>query len=256
MNYTMLNEQGVKLDFFNELSKYAGYLRPSHLTRHLALYELYKKTIHLPGSVAEFGVYNGSTFFFLARLIEMFNASELEHYHASSRQLFGFDTFQGFPSIDEKDLTGKEEPGFKQKGGLAGNRETFFELLAFFKKDSKIAHRLHVVEGDITETFPKFLIDQSFARFSFCLMDFDLYEPTKTVLDNLYELMVPGGIIAFDEYGFPLFPGETEAVDEFVSRYDLPLFTIPFSYAPAAYTVIPQKRRKYFTRDVRHKNNQ
>ncbi|MDD2850947.1 MAG: macrocin O-methyltransferase [Desulfuromonadaceae bacterium] len=246
MNYTMYDKKGRELDFFNEMSKYAGYLRPSHLTRHLAIYELYKKTINLPGSVAEFGVYNGSTYFYLARLIEMFNAPELEHYHAASRHLFGFDTFQGFTSITEKDMTGKDEPAFKKKGGLTGNRETFFDLLECYRKDSSIANRMHIIEGDIVETFPEFLKTNSFARFSFCLMDFDMYVPTKTVLDNLYELMVPGGIIAFDEYGFPLFPGETDAVDEFVSKYDLPLYSIPSTYAPAAYTVIPRKRSKYF----------
>ena len=58
--------QGVKISYklLNEMSKYSGFLRTSHISRHLAIYELYKKTINLPGSVAEFGIYNGSTFFF------------------------------------------------------------------------------------------------------------------------------------------------------------------------------------------------
>jgi len=239
MQHKMHDEQGQQLDFFNEMSKYAGYLHKSHLSRHLAIYELYKKTIELPGSVAEFGLYNGSTFFFLARLIEMFNAPELEGYHASSRFLFGFDTFTGFTEIGENDKTGETEPAFKQAGGLKGNRESFFEVLESFKKECAVAHRIKVIEGDIIETFPDFLKQNRFARFCFCLMDFDMYKPTKVVLDGIYDLMVPGGIIAFDEYGFPLFPGETEAVDEFLHNHNLPLYSLPWSYAPAAYTVIP-----------------
>lgn len=66
------NDNGEQLDFHHEMSKYAGYLYKSHISRHLAMYELYKKTIDLPGSIAEFGLYHGSTFFLLARLIEIF----------------------------------------------------------------------------------------------------------------------------------------------------------------------------------------
>ena len=78
MKLTLLNEEGMELDFFHEVSKYAGYLRHSHISRHLAIFDLYKKTIELPGSVVEFGIYHGSTYFFLARLIEIFNHSEHE----------------------------------------------------------------------------------------------------------------------------------------------------------------------------------
>jgi hypothetical protein len=39
--------------------------------------------------------------------------------------------------------------------------------------------------------------------------------------------MVPGGIIIFDEYGFPDWPGETKAVDGFVKQHNVTLKTIP-----------------------------
>lgn len=65
------NDSGEELDFYSEMSKYSGYLRKSYLSRHLGIFELYKRTIELPGSIAEFGIYNGSTFFLLARLIEI-----------------------------------------------------------------------------------------------------------------------------------------------------------------------------------------
>ena len=59
----LVDDDGAERDFFFEVSKYSAFLWRSHLERHLAIYELYKKTQELPGSVAEFGVYNGSNSF-------------------------------------------------------------------------------------------------------------------------------------------------------------------------------------------------
>jgi len=234
----LYNEKDELLDFYRELTKYAGYLRKSYLTRHLALYELFKNVIQLPGSVAEFGMYDGSTFFFLARLIETFNNSEHEVYASSSHHLFGFDNFEGFREIKNEDESNCSLK-IKKRGGLKGNRESFFDVLEKFKSECSISQRLHIIEGNIEDTWKTFLQEWKWARFSFCLIDFDLFEPTKIVLDKLYDLMVPGGIIVFDEYGFREFPGETKAVDEFIRMHKLCLKSIPWTFAPAAYCVIP-----------------
>ena len=46
-------------------------------------------------------------------------------------------------------------------------------------------------------------------------LDSDLYESYATTLNSLYQYVVPGGIITFDEYRAPIWPGPTQAVDEF-----------------------------------------
>ena len=233
----LFNEKGEELDFYHELTKYAGYLRKSYFSRHMAIYELYKRTIELPGSVAEFGIYNGSTYFFLSRLIEIFNPSMHEIHHSSSCHIFGFDNFEGFVEISDKD----NDRYFKLqkfRGGLRGNRDSFFEVLNNFKKESAISKRMHVIEGDIQETFGPFLKKYSWVKLRFCLMDLDLYKPTKVVLDKLFDIMVPGGIIVFDEYGLPEWQGETIAVDEFIKRHNLVLHSIPWTFAPSAYCTI------------------
>ena len=54
-------------------------------------------------------------------------------------------------------------------------------------------------------------------------VDADLYQSYKTVLENLYDLVVPGGLIIFDDvinektFG-PGFPGAKLAVEEFFSK--------------------------------------
>ena len=93
----------TELEFFANIANYSGWLRTSIISRHLAIYELYKLTLKLPGSLAEFGVWRGSTFFFLQKLIEIFHSSSYEKNQMSNRKLFGFDTFEGFKKIHKHD---------------------------------------------------------------------------------------------------------------------------------------------------------
>lgn len=230
----LYDNEGNERDFFWEVSKHAGHLRLSHLSRHLALFEIYKNTLNLPGSVAEFGLYHGSTFFFLARLIEIFHASEHEVHHSASRHLYGFESFEGFAEILPEDKAGINI-GPKEVGGLKADSAVFFDTFETFKRDCRVAERLHVIKGNICDTFKIFLEENAGVRLAFALVDFDLYDPTKAVLDRLHDIMVPGGIIVFDEYGFPDWPGETRAVDGFVKRHNLKLKALPWSFAPGAY---------------------
>ncbi|HPG00741.1 MAG TPA: TylF/MycF/NovP-related O-methyltransferase [Kiritimatiellia bacterium] len=229
--------EGRELDLFLEISKYAGYLRKSSIARHLAIYDLYKQTMHLPGSVAEFGVYNGSTFLFLARLIEIFNASQHETAGSSSRHLYGFESFAGFSELSPEDLPQSPAPSTKRVGGLQGDRKAFFEQFDFLRQSSAIADRFHIVEGDVCKTLPEFAKNHSGVRLSLVLLDVDLYEPSKVILDHIYDIVVPGGIIVFDEYGIPEWPGETQAVDEFLAKHPMSLQAIPWSYSPGAYCI-------------------
>ena len=46
-------------------------------------------------------------------------------------------------------------------------------------------------------------------------LDCDLYESYKISLTNLYDKVVAGGIIMFDEYDDQRWPGARRAIDEF-----------------------------------------
>ncbi len=237
-NMKLIDDDGVERDFFFEMSKYSAFLWKSHLERHFALHDLYKMTYELPGSVAEFGVYNGSTFYLLARLIETFNGSQFENLDTSAHHLYGFDTFEGIVRLHDNDSTPIATTSQNKIGGFKRNRDVFFKDFEFFKKNTAISKRLHLVEGDICSTFPKFIVENPGVRFRLVLLDIDLYEPTKVVLDNIMDFMVPGGIIVFDEYAFPEWPGESKAVDEFIKKHGLKLKGIPNTFAPSAYTII------------------
>ena len=231
----LVDDEGRERDFHFEMQKHAFHLRQQFTARQLAIYELYKLAVDVPGCVAEIGVRNGANFFYLARLMEIFNPAQ-RFDGISARHLYGFDTFAGFPSIDAKDES--KTSWFDMKtGGVGCNREGFFSDLEAYRKDSPIAQRVHVVEGDVCETIPALLDDAPGLRFAFVYFDLDLYNPTLTCLRKLWDKVPVGGVLVFDEFGIPEFPGESEAVDQFFAGKGLRLRTFPWCHCPSAYLV-------------------
>lgn len=59
-------------------------------------------------------------------------------------------------------------------------------------------------------------------------IDVDLYEPTKIILEKLYDKVTIGGIIIFDDYG--AFAGTNKAVDDFFDN-KAEIKKLPYSHA-------------------------
>ena len=56
--------------------------------------------------------------------------------------------------------------------------------------------------------------------FRLCHFDVDVYQSAKDVLDWVWPRLSPGGVVVFDDYGFPACPGVTKLVDEQRMRDD------------------------------------
>ena len=225
------------IKFFADIANYSGWLRTSIISRHLAIYELYKLTLKLPGSLVEFGVWRGSTFFFLQKLIEIFHSSSDGKNQMSNRKLYGFDTFTGFKEIHKNDQPDAKQM-IKKVGKFNFDYKIFNNAFNHSLKDSKVSKRIHIKKGDIKKTWKKFLKENPGIRFCMVIVDMDLFKPTMIVLNDIKKYMVPGGIIVFDEYGYTEWPGETKAVDIFIKKHNLKLQSFAWSYGPGAYTII------------------
>ena len=123
--------------------------------------------------------------------------------------------------------------------GLNADSTIFQEAFEHFMANSSINERVHLEVGDVTKTWDSFLEQNSGVRCCLAHLDLDLYEPTKVVLEKLLDVMVPNGIIVFDEYGYPEWPGETCAVDDFIKKSKLKLQHFHWSYGPGAFIILP-----------------
>jgi len=197
-----------------------AFLRRQSLSRLIYYYELYRKIIDIPGVICEFGVQWGaslSTLINLRGMLEPFN---------HSRIIYGFDTFEGFLHLDERD------GGFTEKGDYATTQhyeERLEEILRVHESFSPIAHlqKFHLIKGDASQTVPTWLSDNRHAIIAMAILDMDVYRPTRDVLQAIIPRLTKGSLLVFDEVNCRHFPGETEAVAEVLGLNNLALRRFP-----------------------------
>jgi hypothetical protein len=186
-----------------------AYLRSPLLAKILYLNELYQLIEKVPGIIVEFGVWWGANL----ALFESFRAV-YEPYNWN-RKVVGFDTFQGYPSVGEKDGT----TGYAAVGGYTvseGYEDYLSRLLDAHEADNVMAQikKYELVKGDVVQTIDKYLDDNPQTIIALAYFDLALYEPTKKCLEAIKPHLARGSVLAMDELLSPDFPGETVAVKE------------------------------------------
>ncbi len=204
------------------LASFPRYIRRSHLTRLLALYELFKRVVPVKGSIVECGVFRGFSFMTWAKLSAILEPNNL------TRRIYGFDSFAGFPEVTERD--DPTRTGVK-KGDLGADLESELrELMALYDADRFLGHipKMYLTTGDITETVGPFVEANPHLVVSLLFLDADLYDPTLAALQAFLPRMPKGAILAFDELDNPLWPGETLAALDSVGLSGLRLERFDF----------------------------
>jgi hypothetical protein len=129
-----------------------------------------------------------------------------------TRRIYGFDTFNGFPTVSSEDET---SAGLAASGDFQGaSYEELLELIRVYDRDRFLGHlpKVELIRGDAITTIPEFLQWNTHLLVSLLFLDFDLYEPTKIALEQFVPRMPKGAVIAFDELDNPIWPGETKAL--------------------------------------------
>ena len=155
------------------------------------IYQFCKNASNVEGDFAECGVYKGGTAIMIANILKE---------NKIPKQLHLFDTFTGMPSA------ANDDPSFYKEGD---HSDTSLESVKKnFKSDDKVVFH----PGLIPDTF----VGVKEKRFSFVHIDVDIYKSTWDSLNFFYERMTRGGIMIFDDYGWPVLEqSERKAVDEF-----------------------------------------
>ena len=205
-----------------KLDNFSKYIRRQRLTRLLALYEIFKKILPIKGSIIECGVYRGfglMTWAHLSAILEPVNLT---------RRIYGFDTFEGFPSIREEDKSAHSQiaPGNLSSACF----EELDELIRIYDSNRFLGHvnKVQLIRGDATKTIPGFVKSNKQLVVSLLFLDFDLFEPTKVAIESFYPRMPKGSIIAFDELDNPIWPGETMALFKTIGINELRIERIEF----------------------------
>ncbi|RXJ98224.1 dTDP-6-deoxy-L-hexose 3-O-methyltransferase [Arcobacter sp. CECT 8986] len=191
----------------------------SRFSKLLAHYELYKRIINLPGDVIECGIFKGNSFFRFAHFRDLLEAR-------TSRRLIGFDIFGVFPETNFNDDKKYLDNFLKSAGSQSIEIEEMQKIMKY-----KNIENYQLIKGDINITVPKYCKENPHQKIALLHIDTDVYEPATTILDTMYEKVVKGGVIIFDDYG--TFPGETKAVDDFFKDKKESIQKLPLGLTPS-----------------------
>jgi macrocin-O-methyltransferase TylF-like protien len=194
-----------EIELIDRLEAFPRFATKRSLARFLCRHELYRRVLEVNGAIVECGVFNGAGLFTWAQLASIY---EPVNYN---RRIIGFDTFEGFPDVSDRDGRAWKE------GDLRGERRETLELsVAKLDAERHLGHipLVELVQGDFLHTGPEYLQRNPHLLVSLLYLDFDLYEPTKAALEVFLPRMSRGALVCFDELNCAGFPGETEAMLE------------------------------------------
>ena len=191
----------------------------TRISKILAHYEIYKMIKEIPGEIVECGVFKGASFLRFAMFREIFG-------NPFSKKMIGFDTFGKFPETSFQD----DEKARNQFINSAGSNSIAKEQLLEILTNKGLNKHAELIEGDITETVPRYIKTNPELKISLLNLDTDIYEPAVTILEHLYPRITKGGILMLDDYG--THPGETKAVDDFFAEKSVEIKKFSFAMTP------------------------
>jgi hypothetical protein len=185
------------------------FIESKHLARILLMDFLFRQIVTVHGAVMEFGTrwgQNVALFSALRGIYDPFNRH---------RQIVAFDTFTGFPSVATED--GRHEMMAGGALSTTKNYPAFLErVLTTHEALNPLSHikKFELRVGDASAEVPKYLQEHPETIVALAFFDFDLYEPTRKVLEAIRPRLTKGSVVAFDELNDKDAPGETLALME------------------------------------------
>jgi hypothetical protein len=183
----------------------------------------------VPGDIVECGVFKGTgmlTFLKIKRFL----------CPNSGKKVVGFDFFNSEKLIESLSGIDKEamDTLFCQRNYEHGDDQAHI-FGEFVKHCGFEEHEFELVAGDITETAAKYVSERPGFRISLLYIDLDVEVPTYEALSAMWDRVVKGGMVVFDEYAFHKW-SESAGVDRFFADKDVEIKTLNY-ICPTAYVV-------------------
>jgi O-methyltransferase len=150
------------------------------------------------GSIIEIGVWRGGTGALIAKQARNCGIED---------RVFLCDTFQGVVKAGVRDSS--------YKGGE--HKDTSRQIVEELVFTRMNLDNIEILEGIFPDQTGH-LVEN--LQFRFCHIDVDVYQSAKDIVDWIWEKMVHGGIIVYDDYGFETCKGITRYVDEQIDCKD------------------------------------
>lgn len=193
------------------------FLRASLLARLLAITDLYRRIVRLPGIIVDLGTWRGQTAVLCENLRAIY---EPLHFN---RRIVCFDTFEGYAGFSKRDKPSQlHRDGTYNVGGDA-YADLLRTLLLVHEKNNAMGHvngKHKVIQGDCRKTLPAFFREFPNEFVALAFFDVNSVEPTRQSFERIYERLVPGGIVAFWQLTRDSIPAEAMVyTGEILNKY-------------------------------------
>ena len=162
------------------------------------LWSLVEQCSKLSGALMEVGVWRGGTGGLIGKAAEKNGITD---------NVYLCDNFEGLVKIGPKDC-------FYKGGELKNSSEAI--VLDLIQKKLELKN-VKLLKGIFPDETAHMVSDH---KFRFCHIDVVLYESAKDIIDWIWDKMVVGGVVVFDDYGFRHCSGITNLVNERKDRSD------------------------------------
>ena len=186
----------------NDFLKIYNEVKSHTLVDIFRCFELWELTNHIHNlnknaSFIEIGVWRGGTAGIIGRKLSLLN---------SNANFYLADTFVGVAKASEKDT-------FYNGGEHSDTSQEIVEKLLSDKY-----HKYKILKGIFPNDTSNKIDDE--VVFGLCHIDVDVYQSSRDIFDWIWNKLIKGGIVVFDDYGFHYCDGVTKFVNEQKDKSD------------------------------------
>ena len=170
-----------------------------------------KSALKLDGDFVECGVFRGDFSWVITQATE---------FLGSGKRFYLYDTFEGFSKKYSSPEDFDNDLGFwklsRDTYQVPGLYESVCKRFAEMKQ-------IKVVKGDVPDSLKQAVPD----RIAYLHLDLNSPKAEIGALEILFDRVVPGGVIVFDDYGWKIFHKQKEAADLFMEKRGYEILELP-----------------------------
>jgi O-methyltransferase len=180
-------------------------------------YKYFEMIQNIPGDIVECGVGRGRSLLIICALNYLMEESE-----ENQRVIYAYDSFEGFPTPTKEDKSERKPKRGDWSFSPSGKYKYSKELTKLILEIGDIPfdkEKIVIKKG----YFKEVLKDHPDQPIALLHIDGDLYQSYMDTLNFLFDKVIRGGIIVFDDFfvtdlGEDRWPGSRRAVQEFLGK--------------------------------------
>jgi O-methyltransferase len=136
-------------------------------------------------------------------------------FNKLDKSFYLFDTFNGIPveSMSETERSAR----------IIENSRNYPECFDTAKQNFAPFPRAVLVRGRVPETLPLVHID----KVAYLHLDMNVAAPERAAIEYFWPKIVPGGVLAFDDYGWAPYKEQKDALDAFAEQQGVKIMLLP-----------------------------